>query len=205
MRIKMSFETFILGMMNFWISSEVASWEICRNDDQSRPNSFRGYLYCEHGCCGYAYEQYCCADNIGLIVGCSFGGLVFLGVVSGVIFCCIQKNKQKRTSIRPLGRGHSRNTIAIISSGSHFDPDFKHVLKPPPYTMDPPPAYSEIVPSYSASTSYKNYNEHLTRAIIHNDNSQTGNILHNNIPLQSHFHPPGAVENHSEGHYNESF
>ncbi|XP_062609109.1 uncharacterized protein LOC134270876 [Saccostrea cucullata] len=201
MLTKMSFETFILGLMNFWISAEVASWEVCRNSDQTRLNSFRGNIYCEHGCCGYAYEQYCCADNIGLIVGCSFGGLVFLGVLSGVIFCCIQKSKRKRSIIRPLGRGLSQNNAAIISSGSHFEPHFKHVLKPPPYSLDPPPAYSEIVPPYSASTSHKNHNEHTTRAIIHNDNPQTGvNILHNNVPLQSQYQPPGAVEFHSEGH-----
>ncbi|XP_048743634.1 uncharacterized protein LOC125657040 [Ostrea edulis] len=190
----------VLALLNAWIVSEVASWEVCRNDYSLSATST--YLYCEHGCCGYTYEQYCCADNIGLIVGCAFGGLVFLGVVAAVVFCCIQKNKQKRTAIRPLRRRHTPGTMAIISNGSHCDPNFKHVLKPPPYTMDPPPAYSEIVhvSAYSASTSYKNDDEYTTTAVIHNENPPpTGTSLRHNVPSVTQCFPPGAVDTHS-GH-----
>jgi hypothetical protein len=95
-------------------------------------------------------------------------------------------------------------TRIFCFSGSHCDPNFKHVLKPPPYTVDPPPAYSEIaeVPTYSASTSYKIDDEYTTTAVIHNESAPpTGTSLRHNVPLVTPCYPPGAVDTHSE-HYN---
>lgn len=94
------------------------------------------------------------------MVGCTFGAIGCLGVVVFLIYFCVQKNSQERSRVGPLDRGHHRGAGSTL--GGPSGPDFKHVLKPPPYTLDPPPAYTENPPHASAPSFYKNDFEYTT-------------------------------------------
>nr|XP_022301553.1 cysteine and tyrosine-rich protein 1-like [Crassostrea virginica] len=150
----------VRGLMCFFIITGVASSEVCISTDSTQRPASTLLIYCDNGCCGDPGGQYCCTDNLALMVGCTFGAIGCLGVVVFLIYFCVKKNTQERSRVGPLDRGHHRGAGSTL--GGPSGPDFKHVLKPPPYTLDPPPAYTENPPHASAPSFYKNDFEYTT-------------------------------------------
>ncbi|XP_069140066.1 uncharacterized protein [Argopecten irradians] len=57
------------------------------------------YIYCEHDCCGTYYDQECCADFTGLIVGCVIGAVLFFGGIIFLVCLCHHCNKKKTVGV----------------------------------------------------------------------------------------------------------
>ncbi|KAK3580237.1 hypothetical protein CHS0354_012764 [Potamilus streckersoni] len=65
------------------------------------------YRWCDYGCCGDKYDSYddvcCSSSNDGVIAGSVVGGVIFLGIMIGVIICCVQShNRNKGVIIHPV-------------------------------------------------------------------------------------------------------
>ena len=69
----------------------------------------RHFEYCEHGCCGNKYEDFCCmdADHVLLLASGIVGGGVLLIILFNVIVHCWFTMKRKQDHLRRMETSRS--------------------------------------------------------------------------------------------------
>ncbi|XP_061194508.1 protein shisa-4-like [Saccostrea echinata] len=110
------------------------------------------YMYCDVTCCGSYYERYCCAlTSTALYVGAIAGGVICVGLIIGIVVCCVYKGKTRVRRHRHINNDATNvrfECSRIYGNDSPKPPpyEFQHHPSPPEYHSDPPPRYLTPLP-----------------------------------------------------------
>ncbi|XP_053403525.1 uncharacterized protein LOC128558425 [Mercenaria mercenaria] len=71
------------------------------DDDSNR-------IWCEQGCCGDSWDQYCCiSGEVGMIIGIVLGSIALVAIIVSVlvaVFCCCRKSRGRAGQVcQPAG------------------------------------------------------------------------------------------------------
>lgn len=149
--------------------SEVCT-EIYGYSHEPRARTF----HCSFGCCGPAYDQYCCVSHAGVIVGIVFACIFGIAFLSACVCCFLKHHGARGRVIRPSAGGVNQTVVDstgqptahanvfIVSNGPSsyqttvVNPYFSHENQTgfAPSTFQPkPPAYDEVTAPLPAYTS----------------------------------------------------
>ncbi|XP_069109011.1 uncharacterized protein [Argopecten irradians] len=101
------------------------------------------YVYCEHGCCGTYYNQECCANYTGLIVGCVIAAVLFFGGIILVVCLCHHCNKKKTVGV--VMAQPANNVNMVSNQVSYQQPGYQ---QPGPYQQPAPMGSPAYPPKY---------------------------------------------------------
>ncbi|WAR00626.1 hypothetical protein MAR_024998 [Mya arenaria] len=99
-------------------------------------------LQCSQGCCGAGNQQECCSYTLSestLIIICVIGSALIIAILSALIVCITNKQKNSVTRITPRQRRQF-----TVREASRREADLRAPPPPPPYT-DLPPQYDSII------------------------------------------------------------
>ncbi|KAL3842859.1 hypothetical protein ACJMK2_020839 [Sinanodonta woodiana] len=87
--------------------------EICYYYDTSSGSG--NSIYCNNGCCGDYYNQYCCV-NVGGIVGGVIGFMIFVGIIITIsCLCCACCQSARQSFAGTVFRTNPNPTITTVA------------------------------------------------------------------------------------------
>ncbi|XP_060582046.1 uncharacterized protein LOC132738554 [Ruditapes philippinarum] len=114
-------------------------------------------IYCEDGCCGNSYDQYCCLNGrTGMIVGIVIGSLALVAAIVSIlvaVFCCCRKSRGRAGQVcQPTTGAHT--TVQMQGMAGYGQVGYNGGIQYPVMTSNvapgtvqqwqQPPAYDQL-------------------------------------------------------------
>ncbi|KAL4230866.1 hypothetical protein ACF0H5_011240 [Mactra antiquata] len=75
---------------------------------------YDGYFYCEYGCCGNTYDEYCCGVYSWIVAVSVIGVILVISAIVIIVFCFYKKKGRTGRVIQPNTNTQHVHTIQTV-------------------------------------------------------------------------------------------